>query len=173
MSFLSNIFDHPVTILILYVIGFLGISSPPDTFNFFLGIFILVMNTINLAKYIKKKSKKPVRPKCEYCGYISLDERELHNHQINCDKKKEADNKKGVVIEPEKKPIDESSLTLEEFIEKYRGKALERIDAINMSGIGDKDKLLSIYKQLEKKKEITESEIKYFKECSEKLSKGV
>jgi len=25
---------------------------------------------------------------CEYCGFIALDERDLHNHQIICKKKK-------------------------------------------------------------------------------------
>ena len=31
--------------------------------------------------------KKP-KPKCAYCGYLALDDRELHNHQITCEKKK-------------------------------------------------------------------------------------
>ncbi len=28
-----------------------------------------------------------LNPVCEYCGYVAKDERELHNHQITCEKK--------------------------------------------------------------------------------------
>ena len=28
------------------------------------------------------------KPVCQFCGYIAIDERELHNHQITCEKKK-------------------------------------------------------------------------------------
>ena len=78
-------FDHPIFILIMFVIGIWSVTTS-DGWLYYLGVFILVMAVINLIQYIHKKSK---RPKCEYCGYIAKDDRELHNHQINCEKKKE------------------------------------------------------------------------------------
>jgi len=48
-----------------------------------IGIFAIASGAHNLYKI----SKKP-RPVCEYCGYVALDERELLNHQITCEKKK-------------------------------------------------------------------------------------
>ncbi len=36
-------------------------------------------------KYYKEKNKP--KPICNFCGYVALDERELHNHQSTCKKK--------------------------------------------------------------------------------------
>lgn len=94
MSILSSALQHPVIIFILYIVGFWNIAFPGDNWNLYIGIFIVIMTTLNLIKYIKKKSAKPLRPMCGYCGYMALDERELHNHQITCEKKKALSNEK-------------------------------------------------------------------------------
>ena len=49
----------------------------------FIGVASLALGVHGLYKI----SKRP-KPVCEYCGYVALDERELHNHQINCEEKK-------------------------------------------------------------------------------------
>ena len=88
MSFLSDILQHPVVIFALYIIGFWNIAFPSDNWNLYIGIFIVLMTSLNLIKYIKKRNAKPARPMCGYCGYMALNERELHNHQITCEEKK-------------------------------------------------------------------------------------
>ena len=58
---------------------------------FLIGLFGFITGIITLIIAIKEdrdKKNKP-RPMCEYCGYVALDERELHNHQLVCEKKKE------------------------------------------------------------------------------------
>jgi len=47
------------------------------------GIFAIALGSYNLYKISRKQ-----KPVCEFCGYVALDERELHNHQITCEKKK-------------------------------------------------------------------------------------
>lgn len=84
----EKIFRHPIAIFIYFVIGIWYVAYPGEDWHFYVGIFILVAAVINLIQYIKRKSAKPVRPMCEFCGYVALDERELHNHQINCEKKR-------------------------------------------------------------------------------------
>ena len=78
--------EHPIIIFFMFVVGIYNVVARVSDFSFYLGIFILIMAFVNLILYIKRKSK---RPKCEYCGYIALDERELHNHQLTCEKKKD------------------------------------------------------------------------------------
>ncbi len=84
MSFLSKTLEHPIVIALLFGVGFYSIVYPGDDWGFYLGIFIVVATFFNLIKYIKGKNTKPVKPKCEHCGFIALDEKELHNHQMNC-----------------------------------------------------------------------------------------
>ena len=88
MGVFKNFLQNPVIIAFMFLIGGWNVVYPSEDWNLYLGIFILIMAFVNLIQYIKRKSTKPVRPKCEYCGYIALDERELHNHQLNCEKKK-------------------------------------------------------------------------------------
>jgi len=49
----------------------------------FIGVASLALGIHGLYKI----SKRP-KPVCEYCGFVSLDIRELNNHQITCEKKK-------------------------------------------------------------------------------------
>ena len=49
-------------------------------------IVLIIIGALLIRKYDKDK-KKP-KPLCEFCGYMPLDERDLHNHQITCEKKK-------------------------------------------------------------------------------------
>jgi len=58
MSFLSKILEHPATIGIMYFIGFYNIAYPIDDWYVYLGIFIVITTTINLAKFIRKKPRK-------------------------------------------------------------------------------------------------------------------
>jgi len=88
MSFLSKFLQHPIAIVFMFVIGFWNIVYPSTDLYQFLGIFIVAITAFNLVSYIKKRKAQPVRQMCGYCGYIALDERDLHNHQINCEKKK-------------------------------------------------------------------------------------
>ena len=81
--------------IILILIGLFGIAwnqiSPTQASWFVLGagIFILSIGIIKLAWIGDEKKKKVPRPMCSFCGYIALDEKELHNHQITCEKKNE------------------------------------------------------------------------------------
>ena len=80
--------------LILGIISLLaGFASLPlllpiVTFLFALipAIILIAIGVFLIKKYDKDK-KKP-KPMCQFCGYIAIDERELHNHQITCEKKK-------------------------------------------------------------------------------------
>ena len=87
MNVLSKALEHPIVIVFFFILGFWNIFFPSDDWNLYLGIFIVVMTALNLRKYLKNRSIKSVRAMCEYCGYVALDERELHNHQITCEKK--------------------------------------------------------------------------------------
>ena len=71
-----NIFLIIISIIVLSV-GF------EKVWPVFLGFFIIALALHSLYKISKKQ-----KPVCEYCGYVALDERELHNHQITCEKKK-------------------------------------------------------------------------------------
>jgi len=71
----------------MFLIGFWNVFFPSEDWNIYVGIFIILMTTLNLRKYIKSRTIKPVRPICEYCGYVAFDERELDNHQPTCEKK--------------------------------------------------------------------------------------
>jgi len=88
MSFLSKVLQHPIVILFMYLIGFWNIVYPSTDLYLYLGISIVAITTINLVSYIKTKKANPVRQMCGYCGYMALDKKELHNHQLNCEKKK-------------------------------------------------------------------------------------
>ena len=94
MSILSKVLQHPIAILFFYLIGFWNIVYPSTDLYLYLGIFIVAITTINLVSYIKKRNANPVRPMCGYCGYMALDQRELDNHQITCEKKKALSNEK-------------------------------------------------------------------------------
>ncbi len=70
--------------IFIIIIGIIVISTGfEDVWPVFLGIFAIALGLHGLYKI----SKKP-KQVCEYCGYVALDERELHNHQITCEKKK-------------------------------------------------------------------------------------
>jgi len=88
MSFLSKFLQHPIAIVFMFVIGFWNIVYPSTDLYLFLGIFIVAITAFILVSYIKKRKTQPVRQMRGYCGYIAQDERDLHNHQINCEKKK-------------------------------------------------------------------------------------
>ncbi len=88
MGYLSKVLQHPGILLIMFVIGFWNIVYPSTDLYLYLGIFIVAVTAFNLVSYIKKRKTQPVRQMCGYCGYIALDERDLHNHQMNCEKKK-------------------------------------------------------------------------------------
>jgi len=64
--------------LLLSSVGFLFALIP--------AIILITIGVLLIKKYDKDK-KKP-KPMCEFCEYIAIDERELHNHQITCEKKK-------------------------------------------------------------------------------------
>ena len=49
------------------------------------GVIILAIFRLDKIKDLDEKEEQ--KPICEYCGYIALDQRELHNHQITCEKK--------------------------------------------------------------------------------------
>jgi len=55
----------------------------------FIGAASLVLGIRGLYKILKRS-----KPICEYCGYATLDERELHNHQINCEKRENLESSK-------------------------------------------------------------------------------
>jgi len=78
-------------VFLIYVIFYL--STNYDTLEDWLKIvYFIFIPFISFGvirgvwKYYKEKNK-PKRI-CEFCGYVALDERELHNHQITCEKKK-------------------------------------------------------------------------------------
>ena len=64
--------------LLLSSVGFLFALIPAIIF-IAIGVFLI-------KKYDKDKKKS--NPMCKFCGYMAIDERELHNHQITCEKKK-------------------------------------------------------------------------------------
>jgi len=65
-----------------------------------------------------------------------------------------------------------SSLSPKDFINKFYGPSAQGlIDEIDSVGIGDKDKLFSIYKKLGKRKNLSADELFYFMVCSEELDK--
>ncbi len=79
-------------VLLIYIIYYL--STNYETLEdwlkivYFVVIPFLSLNVIHgVWKYYKEKNKP--KPICEYCGYVALDEKELHNHQITCEKKNE------------------------------------------------------------------------------------
>jgi len=57
-------------------------------FVFISGIILIFYGISKFTEW-EKRSSKPVRPICEYCRHVALDERELYNHQLVCEKKKE------------------------------------------------------------------------------------
>jgi len=70
--------------IFLIIVGILTLSTGLERiWPVFIAIFAIASGLHGLYKI----SKKP-KPVCEYCGYVVLDERELHNHQISCEKKK-------------------------------------------------------------------------------------
>jgi len=71
-------------IAIISGIGLLTVGT--EWYHYLLGIMGLTSGGYSLYKNSKKKNEP--RSVCEYCGYIALDARELHNHQITCEKKK-------------------------------------------------------------------------------------
>ena len=89
MNILSKALEHPIVIVLFFTIGFWNIFFPSADWHLFVGIFIVVLTILNLRKYLRKRSIKLVRPICEYCGHDALDEKELYNHQLVCEKKKE------------------------------------------------------------------------------------
>ena len=89
MNVLSKALEHPIVIVFFFILGFWNIFFPSEDWNLYVGIFIVVMTAFNLRKYLKNRSIKPVRPICEYCEHDVLDEKELYNHQLVCEKKKE------------------------------------------------------------------------------------
>ncbi len=64
-------------------------DEPLPTIILVLGIFAFIVGIVSLIIDVRKveKKKKEPKPICEFCGYVALDERELHNHQITCEKK--------------------------------------------------------------------------------------
>jgi len=77
-------------VFLIYVIYYL--STNYETLEDWLKIvYFVIIPFISLSvihgvwKYYKEKNKP--KPICEFCGYVALDERELHNHQISCEKK--------------------------------------------------------------------------------------
>jgi len=74
--------------------------------------------------------------------------------------------------EDEKESI--AKTTKQDFLTKYYGKKiLEYIDEINNNGIGNQERLYSIYKVLENKKELTDEELEYLIECSDEFNSKV
>jgi len=71
-------------IAIISGIGLLTVGT--EWYHYLLGIMGLTSGGYSIYKNSKKKNEP--RPVCEYCGYVALDARELHNHQITCEKKK-------------------------------------------------------------------------------------
>ncbi len=80
---LANIFASKVFQILLITFGIYNLITGWELiWPLFVGALMLVLGINGLYKI----SKRP-KPVCEYCGYVALDTRELHNHQINCEKK--------------------------------------------------------------------------------------
>ncbi len=81
----SKKLDNSKTYRIFQIIfGIFALASGLESiWPLFIGAAALALGVHGLYK-ISKRSK----PMCEYCGYVALDDRELHNYQINCEKKK-------------------------------------------------------------------------------------
>ena len=76
---------------IILIIAAIVVSIPimmvfPFPYAWIVIIVLIIIGAYLIRKYDKDENKP--KPMCEFCGYMALDERELHNHQITCEKKK-------------------------------------------------------------------------------------
>ncbi len=69
--------------IVVIILGILVMANGfEEVWPVFVGIFIIAMGLHSLYKISRKQ-----KPTCKFCGYVALDEKELHNHQITCEKK--------------------------------------------------------------------------------------
>ena len=89
MKYIWSIITIFVGIYAIYLSQSSTLDEPIPTIMLILGILCMIFGPFNLILDARKfkKEKEKSKPMCEYCGYIALDERELHNHQITCVKK--------------------------------------------------------------------------------------
>ena len=84
MEFSKKLNESKVFNIFLIIIGIITLSTGLEKiWPLLIGVFVFVTGLHGLYKISKK-----LKIVCEYCGYEALDERELHNHQITCEKKK-------------------------------------------------------------------------------------
>jgi len=59
-------------------------------FFFIMGVILFIVGIISaVLRYMKDEVKKrELKPICEYCRFVALNDRDLHNHQLVCEKKK-------------------------------------------------------------------------------------
>ena len=77
--------------ILIIILGFVVIGAVYEKiWPIFLGMIVIALGIHRLYKIYRRQ-----KPVCEYCGYVALDERKLHNHQIACEKKKQRETKSG------------------------------------------------------------------------------
>lgn len=78
--------DKPIWGIMSVGFGLLLSVSGSEWYHYLLALIGFASGGHNLYRYYNRK-KHTTRPICNYCGYVALDARELHNHQLVCDKK--------------------------------------------------------------------------------------
>jgi hypothetical protein len=83
----KKFFDKPIFGIIMIIFAILVIASAVEWYSYLFALIGFASGGHNLYKYFKNRSFTSSRPICNNCGYVALNERELHNHQINCERK--------------------------------------------------------------------------------------
>ena len=79
--------DNPVFGILMIIFGFLAYITAVEWYNWIFVILGFAVGGHVLFRYYKNRKFTTLRFICNNCGYVAKDQRELHNHQITCEKK--------------------------------------------------------------------------------------
>ena len=84
---MTKFFERPVWGITAIGFGLMLLVSGTEWYHYILAIIGFASGGHTIYKYYQNKKFTTSRPICNNCGHVARDERELHNHQITCQRK--------------------------------------------------------------------------------------